>query len=290
MPSTRTAELGNFLRSRRDRVQPEDVGLLGGGRRRVAGLRREEVAVLANVGTTWYTWLEQGRDVHPSLEVLGAIADALQLNRDERSHLFHLGGFPDHAVDACPSDIARRLQVLVDSVSPHPALVHDNLYRTRSWNQTYRFLIDDLEAYPPEQRNCALLAFTDPVWMAGHADLDAHRRLVTGKLRAAYAETMDDPEWPALLGRLRRSEEFCRLWDSGYVVREARDVKHVLSRHVGALSLHSISLTVQENRRLRLLVHQPADALSAERLDVLAARIASGEIDGPAGLTLVAAR
>ncbi|GAB2542299.1 helix-turn-helix domain-containing protein [Brachybacterium huguangmaarense] len=127
MDSVRSAELGRFLRSRRDRLSPADVDLPDGPRRRVPGLRREEVAVLANIGVTWYTWLEQGRAVHASEQVLEAIADALLPNPVERAHLFQLGGHADRALEPGLGEVDSRIRDLLDDVAPSPAVVLDNL-------------------------------------------------------------------------------------------------------------------------------------------------------------------
>lgn len=121
--ATSNEELGVFLRSRRASVTPAEVGLPPGTRRRVPGLRREEVAVLANVGTTWYTWLEQGRAVQPSIAVLQAIADALLLSHAERAHLFRLAGYTAAADHAGESAISDRLRTTLDQLSPFPAMV-----------------------------------------------------------------------------------------------------------------------------------------------------------------------
>src|SRR6201996_35509 len=120
--SARRTELASFLRSRRERVSPEDVGLPPGGRRRTAGLRREEVAQLAGVGVTWYTWLEQGRPINASVQVLDAIARALRLDAVERGHLFRLADVPDPAtangaIPDCPR-ISPELQEILDSLTP----------------------------------------------------------------------------------------------------------------------------------------------------------------------------
>src|SRR5690242_19521922 len=146
MASVRSRELGAYLRARRDRLSPEDVGLPGGGgRRRVKGLRREEVAVLANVGCTWYTWLEQGRNVQPSLEVLLGIADALRLSKDERRHLLLLGGYPGAEPVPAYKRVDDQVQGLLDQLAPYPAVVMAPWFEPVAYNAPFRFLIDDLE-------------------------------------------------------------------------------------------------------------------------------------------------
>src|SRR2546422_8435892 len=119
--TTTRAELSDFLKSRRARIAPASVGLPNGPRRRTPGLRREELADLAGVGLTWYTWLEQGRDIHASPQVLAAIARALQLEPAERSHLFRLAGHAPPAPEPASAAISPRLRRVLDAPDPLPA-------------------------------------------------------------------------------------------------------------------------------------------------------------------------
>ncbi len=271
--STRSEELGRFLRSRRERLSPADVDLPGGPRRRVKGLRREEVAVLANVGTTWYTWLEQGRDVRASEQVLEALAGALLLDPAERSHLFQLGGHPDRALDPGVGEVDARVRSLVDSLWPNPVVVFDNMHNALAWNQTWRFLIDDVEERPAADLNCVLLSFGDADWMAAYADLPHHQRVSVAKMRSSYSETMSDPRWPALLDRLHALPGFTELWESGDVSREMSGTKTISNPLVGPITVESTTLIVQENRRLRVTVFHPADADNAARIAELGSRV-----------------
>lgn len=285
MDDPRSTELGRFLRSRRDRLAPTDVDLPGGSRRRVPGLRREEVAVLANVGTTWYTWLEQGRDVHPSEQVLGSLADALLLNADERAHLFQLGGYPDRALAPGLNEVDERVHMLLDSLWPTPVVVTDNLSNAVAWNLTWRFMIDDAEQLPRDSLNCTLLAFSDPTWMAAYLESERHRAVSVAKLRVSYAESMTDPRWPALLERLHACPGFTELWESGDVLREATGTKTIRSRHVGAVTYRALSLVVQEHRRLKVTVFHPADDEARRKLGDLGSLITTGHLGG--GLRVV---
>ncbi|TQM38912.1 helix-turn-helix transcriptional regulator [Pseudonocardia cypriaca] len=286
MADVRSRELGAYLRARRDRLAPADVALPGGGgRRRVKGLRREEVAVLANIGSTWYTWLEQGRDVQPSVEVLAAIADALRLSSAERRHLFLLGGYPDVETPSSDETAGGLLQGLLDSLSPHPAVVMNPWFEPLAYNAPFRFMIDDVEALPAADRNCAYLHFTHPDWIAGHSDHEQECAAIVAKLRAYYGESVTDPAWEPLLGRLREeSPLFVRLWDQADVSTDPRRVRRIRSLHVGNLSLRTITMLLQENPRTRVVVYQPEDRTTQERLEELAGRIARGAIDGPANV------
>lgn len=275
------AELAAFLRSRRDRLRPEDVGLPRGARRRVPGLRREEVAVLAHVGTTWYAWLEQGRDVHPSEEVLAAIADALLLRSEERAHLFRLAGYPARAASPGVGAMDARLRETLDALSPLPAMVADALGYWHSFNAGYRYLIADAHALvgSPADANCTVQSLRNPAWRRALADDPHYWRLHVAKLRTAFAEVPDDPRWPAFLERLREWEEFAQAWDSGEVMREATTRKVFDNPYVGRLELYAVGLAVMEDRRLTLTVFQPADAVTRSRLEHLDELIRSGAID-----------
>src|SRR6478735_1345732 len=154
----RRHELANFLRSRRERITPEQVGLVRGRRRRTPGLRREEVAQLSAVGVTWYTWLEQARDIQVSPQVLDALARALLLDRSERSHLFSLAAAIDPAPGTeCPS-ITPALREMLWQLDPIPACVQNSRYDILAYNRTYGRLLFDLDAVAPENRNCMLLS------------------------------------------------------------------------------------------------------------------------------------
>jgi transcriptional regulator with XRE-family HTH domain len=284
MANVRSRELGAYLRARRDRLSPEDVGLPGGGgRRRVKGLRREEVSVLANVGCTWYTWLEQGRDVQPSLEVLLGIADALRLSRDERRHLLLLGGHPGAEQVPAYERVDGLVQGLLDQLAPYPAVVMTPWFESMAYNAPYRFMIDDLESIPETDRNCAYLNFTHPDWIAGHADHEQECAAIVAALRAGQGESVTDPAWKPLLARLRaESPLFARLWGQADVVTDSRKAKRILSLHVGRLALRPITMLLQENPHIRVIVYQPDDHITRERLEELTRRITAGHIDGPA--------
>ncbi|HEV8164238.1 MAG TPA: helix-turn-helix domain-containing protein, partial [Actinomycetota bacterium] len=138
LAAARRAELASFLRSRRERITPEDIGLTTFGRRRTPGLRREEVAQLAGVGVTWYTWLEQGRDIAPSAQVLDAIARTLRLDRHERTHLFRLADVPDPSSPESCTPLPDSTALLLDRLDPYPAMVVNGRYDVLAYNRTYQ--------------------------------------------------------------------------------------------------------------------------------------------------------
>ncbi|CAO0831375.1 hypothetical protein SMICM17S_05352 [Streptomyces microflavus] len=199
----RRHELAAFLRSRRERITPEQVGLVRGRRRRTPGLRREEVAQLSAVGVTWYTWLEQARDIQVSAQVLDALARALLLDPSERAHLFALSEAPDPAPGTeCPT-VTPALRTMLEQLDPIPACVQNSRYDVLAYNRTYSRLLCDLDALPPEDRNCLLLAFTHDEWRASVVDLPEVTRMMAAKFRASMAGHLAEPAWKALLHRLR---------------------------------------------------------------------------------------
>jgi len=265
------AEFAAFLRSRRARLQPADVGLPDGTRRRVAGLRREEVAQLAGVGLTWYTWLEQGRPIAASTQVVTAIARALRLTDDERDHLFALADLPvpDREARLCVG--AAHLDLL-ERLLPYPAAVQTSRFDIRAYNRSYRFLFDDLDQIPVEQRNCATLLFADDGWQRAHYDLDHAQRRIAARLRSAYGRHYEDASWQRFIADLEAaSPRFGELWRLGDVGGERNARKHLRNTHVGELHLEMSSLWIDESLGSRVVWFWPADAASATRLERLAA-------------------
>lgn len=277
--STATArhELGAFLRNRRERLSPAQVSLPLGGRRRTPGLRREEVAVLAGVGVTWYTWLEQGRDIRPSPAVLDAIAGALRLDLEEREHLWVLA--TGHAAPGAPLSpmcevvTADHLSLLA-TLMPLPACIQTATYDILASNAAYRFLIDDLDAVPVADRNCMVRAFLDPVWQRSYGDYEAVTTRMVARLHAAIAEHLDDPAWTGLVERMRtESPRFDALWQSGEIARDTPDEQVFRHTRAGSVHVRFVPLWIDRARSVQIKVLQPVDASSAEAFARMAAEL-----------------
>src|SRR5689334_19482042 len=155
----RRRELAAFLRSRRERLTPAEVGLPAGGRRRTPGLRREEVASLAGVGMTWYTWLEQGRDINASDQVLAALARTLRLDPHEQAHLFTLAGVPVAGASSDDQVISPEIRAVLDQLHPYPAYVTNGRYDLLAYNRAYTALLGNLDALPFLERNTLWILF-----------------------------------------------------------------------------------------------------------------------------------
>ncbi|MEV0448307.1 helix-turn-helix domain-containing protein [Streptomyces sp. NPDC050600] len=262
-PDIRRHELAGFLRSRRERISPEQAGLPRGRRRRTPGLRREEVAQLSAVGVTWYTWLEQARPIQVSPQVLDALAGALLLDPTERNHLFALAGQTDpHPETPCPA-VTPALRRLLDQLEPVPAAVQNSRYDFLAHNRTFGRLFCDLDALPREERNSLWLAFTNDDFRAAVTDLPEVLTSLAGKLRAAMAEHLAEPAWKELVHRLRTaSPEFRELWARHDVVDQSGRTKLIRNAHVGLLRLEHTNLYLGPAAGPRLVTYVPVDEAS----------------------------
>ncbi|MFC8090951.1 helix-turn-helix transcriptional regulator [Streptomyces sp. NPDC057301] len=266
----RRHELAAFLRHRREHITPEQVGLPRGRRRRTPGLRREEVAQLAAVGVTWYTWLEQARDIQVSVQVLDALARTLMLDPSERSHLFQLAGAVDPTpATTCPS-VTPAMRAVLEQLEPYPACLQNSRYDILAHNRTYGLLLCDLEAVPPEDRNCLILSYTHEEWQSSIVHLEEAQRLMAARFRAAMAGHLAEPVWKMLLKRLRaESPQFCEAWDRHEVVAHRSKRKEFLNRHVGRVVVDHTDLWLSPEVGPRMVTYVPADEESRERLEKL---------------------
>ncbi|MFI8851915.1 helix-turn-helix transcriptional regulator [Streptomyces sp. 891-h] len=266
----RGEELRTFLRSRRARVSPAEAGLPEGGpRRRTPGLRREEVAVLAGVGASWYQWLEQGRDITVSPQVLDAVARVLRMNPAERRHLYVLAGLnpplPESEHDR--DHLCAGMQRLMDGWMPYPAHIMDPYYSAVGLNESAR-LAFNLEV----QNNCIINFFCDERYRARAVSWEENAPVVVAELRASLAEWPEDEGFQLLLEELlENSTEFRALWELGDVCRPGQRLKELDHPVVGALYFESTTLQVPARPDLRLILHNPVPGTgTAEKLQRLA--------------------
>jgi transcriptional regulator with XRE-family HTH domain len=266
----RRRELAAFLRSRRERIQPDEVGFAPGGRRRTPGLRREEVAQLAGVGVTWYTWLEQGRDINVSAQVLEAISRTLRLDRLERNHLYTLAGI---ALGPTPSDcdgLPDSVHRMLKQVSPYPAVVLNSRYDVLAHNDAYSKVIIDLAPIPIEERNLLWLTFVSEEWQCAFVDAESIKLHLVAGYRAALAEHLGDPVWQDFTDRLLASSPlFAELWDRYDVAAPSTKVKVLENARVGLLRIEPVNLWLSQRGQHRLTVYTPADKDSEHKLHLL---------------------
>jgi transcriptional regulator with XRE-family HTH domain len=277
--SLRRVELGRFLRSRRERITPDRVGIPNGGRRRTPGLRREEVARLAGVGVSWYTWLEQARDIQASPAVLDAVARALLLEPYERRHLFTLAGAVDPAAPDEPglAAVPPQVQALLDQLEPFPANVQSTRCDLLAYNTSYRLLVADLDALPVEDRNVVWLTFTHPAWRRALVDWPATADRVVAQFRAAYSEHMDDPAWRWLHRLQQASPEFTQRWQRHEIAPWQSRHKAYLHPQLGLLRFTHTQLWLSRTIATRLTAFIPADPETRAALDQLIAPTAARE-------------
>ncbi|MFC7264292.1 helix-turn-helix transcriptional regulator [Streptomyces lutosisoli] len=267
----RRHELAAFLRNRRERIPPEQVGLPRGRRRRTPGLRREEVAQLSAVGVTWYTWLEQARDIQVSEQVLDALARTLLLDSSERDHLFRLAGAVDPTPAAkCPT-LTPALRQMLTQLEPVPACIQNSRYDILAYNRTYaRLMMSDLNSVPPEDRNCIFLAYTNAEWRKSIVFLDETMRLMAARLRAAMAGHLGEPAWKMLVKRLKtESAEFREIWDRYEVVGARSKTKQFVNPYVGLVTVDHTDLWLAPDMGARMVTYAPTDEESRERLEKL---------------------
>lgn len=266
------AELADFLRRGRARLDPSDVGLASGPRRRTPGLRREEVASLAGMSVDYYTRLEQSRGPRPSRQMLAALARALRLTDDERDHLFHLTGEEPPRRDAPSAHVRPGLLLILDRLHDTPAQVVSDTGDVLAQNAMSRALSGDVFARPPRERNLVRRFFLDPAAreLFPPEDLPEHARSQVANLRAVTAARPDDPEPAALVAELRSSsEEFAVLWDEHEVAVRRQSTKRFQHPLVGLLELDCEVLLSHEHHHM-LVVHTARPGTeSYERLQLL---------------------
>jgi transcriptional regulator with XRE-family HTH domain len=266
--------LGEFLRSRRARLRPGDVGLADhGGRRRVPGLRREELAQLAGISAGYYTRLEQGLSPNASDAVLDAVARVLRLDEGERAHLRSLARPVPASRRAAPAERVRPgVAAMVESLEGLPVLAVGRRSDVLAWNRlAHALLAGHLEFRAPERPNLARLVFLDPRTRELYADWDRKARDAVGFLRRSAGQFPDDPELAGLIGELTdRSPDFASLWSS-HAVRECayntREYRHPL---VGSLTLTDEMLHLPDDPGQRMVIYHPEDDPSAKALRALA--------------------
>ncbi|MBK1785714.1 helix-turn-helix transcriptional regulator [Prauserella cavernicola] len=265
------AELADFLRRRREAIRPAEVGIADGPRRRTAGLRREEVAMLAGMSVDYVVRLEQGRSSQPSTQLLGALARALRLSDDERDHLFYLAGHRPPPAEGVAGLARAGLIRMLDLLGDTPALVLSDLGEVLAQNRANVLLSGEHTGLTGDRRYLAYRWFTEPSAraVAPPEEHERQSRQLVADLRATAGRRSGDAEVTGLVDRLREaSPEFRRRWADHEVGVRRADRKTLLHPRVGRLLLDCETLMTPDQRQL-LLVLTPADAEARERLELL---------------------
>jgi transcriptional regulator with XRE-family HTH domain len=266
----RRKELAHFLRTRRERISPEAVGLPGGSRRRTPGLRREELALLAGIGVTWYTSLEQGRAITVSTQVLESLARVLDLNAVERNHLFILAR-EQQLADPYPftAAVSPALQCILDSMGTSPAYVANPRWDLLAWNQAMtRIYNTDFGALPLRERNILRLTFTSPLQRTLLADWEQAAQGLLALFRASTERYVGEPWLKALVAELELASPQFRAWWPQHAIQTTHTGKKELNHPlVGRLVLQPTTFQVTDAPDLRMVVYTPlAEANTAQKL------------------------
>ncbi len=273
LKTRRRSELREFLMSRRARVSPADAGLPdGGARRRTPGLRREEVAVLAGVGASWYQWLEQGRDISVSPQVLDSVARVLRLSNAERRHLYVLAGMNPPVPEVEPDSrraMCEGLQRLIDAWMPFPAHIMDLYYNCVLYNDAAAMV---LGMRPGITQNCIVDFFTDPMYRSRSRSWEQNARTVVAQFRAACLASPDDEGFQAVVAELKAaSVEFSELWERRDIEEAGQIRKEMDHPVVGLLCFESSVMRLPARPDLSIVLHTPLDeADTAAKLEWLA--------------------
>ncbi|MEV8129020.1 helix-turn-helix transcriptional regulator [Streptomyces sp. NPDC085944] len=267
-------ELGAFLRSRRERLRPHDVGLPAGPRRRTPGLRREEVAVLAHISTEYYIRLEQGRAPRPSGDVLAAIADALRLTDAESGHLHVLAGTAPNCTALHRRDVRPSILALLDRMPQTAGFVMSAACEVLAWNDLAAALTEDFAPLTPYERNLARRAFPGPQYtdetLYGISDAADFRANVVMQLHTALARYPTDPAVTGLVDELRdTSADFARLWDRHDVQPVPTLTKTFHHPVVGDVTVDCDTLTLTDRDQHLVLYSAPPGSPGAQTLALL---------------------
>jgi transcriptional regulator with XRE-family HTH domain len=251
--------LGHFLKKSRSQLSPSAAGLLLSGRRRTPGLRREEVAQLAGVSTTWYTWLEQGRTIQVSSNVLERIAAALQLNPEERSYLFMLAIPQASAVfDEQPAAIHPTLQRILDYLSPCPAFIADRRCNIVGWNQAANAMLGDIGPLKREERNIVWLSFMKKELREIVVNWEDFAKDFLAILRNYYGQYKGDPWYTEFVEHCGRvNPQFQQLWQHSEVPPLPKTVREFKHPHAGSMRFEITSFQVYAHADLRCCVYTP---------------------------------
>lgn len=257
--------LGHFLRNKRENLDPIALGVITSGRRRTPGLRREEVAQLADIGTTWYTWLEQGRDIKTSSNALAAIGEALRLSKAEIHYVFHLAALPipkENLTDVCQK-ISENNQLILDQLMPFPAAVQSLNFDILGFNQTFcKLLSTDIQQIPESERNCMIQLLTNPVWRNSFVNWEDSLSNLISILRATVAKNPENKRNQYLVQYCSQiSDEFKRQWHCKQAVCDFENKKKIMIHpEVGEIHLIQVnwwSSTTGSGTSERLLVDLP---------------------------------
>jgi transcriptional regulator with XRE-family HTH domain len=265
---TRLEALSAFLKSKRAKIQPQSIGLPIGTRRRTPGLRREEIAQIAGVSTTWYTWLEQGRDINVSSLVLDSIATALRLNNDERKYLYDLAIEANTNIsqqEVLHTKIPSSLERILKELKYCPTLITDRHFQIVGWNQAAAHVFLDFEQIPSEQRNLIRLVFTRKELRSLAVNWEHFVKGFLAIFRAYYGQYVGDEWYNRFLEEMNDLHpEFQTLWEESQVSMAPEILIEFRHAQAGKMLFNLTSLQIQGDMDLRCSVYTPVEESSTE--------------------------
>jgi len=265
----RRRELADFFRARREQFTRSELGLPARGRGRIAGLRREEVAFLAGVSVTWYTWLEQAREIRPSRQVLEAIVRTLRLSVRERIYVLELAGYSSASMGspAIVRDAPSHVHRLLDALADYPAYAIAPDWGISGWNKAYAALYPNVAVVPAEHRNLLWLVFTDPYVRQLLPNWETDSRHFLAQFRAEAGPRLGDPDFAHLVSRLLdASVAFREGWESHSIEPFASRERWFHHPLVGDLRLEHHRLAPSDHPDLHVVIYTPVDTETAPRL------------------------
>jgi transcriptional regulator with XRE-family HTH domain len=271
---TRLQTLSAFLKSKRAKISPESIGITTGSRRRTPGLRREEVAQLAGVSTTWYTWLEQGRNIRMSASVLDCISNALQLTADERKYVYALSlesGVGALSIKEEQSEISPSLKVIMNELQFCPTIITDRRYYIVGWNEAAAHVFLDFEQVPIEERNMISLLFARKELQRLAVNWDHFIKGFLAIFRAYYGQYMEDKWYDQFIAEMKLAHpDFDHLWQQSEVKTAPEVVIEFRHAKAGKMLFNLTSLQVQGDSDLRCSIYTPAaDSATKNKLQKL---------------------
>jgi transcriptional regulator with XRE-family HTH domain len=255
----RRKELAHFLKTRREKILPSQVGITTTARRRTPGLRREEVAQLAGVSITWYTWLEQGREIRVSAQVIESISRVLLLDRQERNHLFLLANqilpvdFPEYQ-----GTVSLTIQHVLDSLSYCPTIIVDQRFNVIAWNKAACAILGDFSKMNIRQRNVVWAMFTEERFKQLYVDWHLHAQSLVGNFRSTCGKYIEDPWLNQFVNELKmQSVEFDAFWSLHEIKNNNEVYKQLNHPIVGSLDFEVCNFEVLNSAALKMIVHTP---------------------------------
>ncbi len=261
----RYTELGEFLKARRNKIKPEQIGISVGARRRTPGLRREEVAQLAGIGLTWYTWLEQGREINVSDAILDSLSRVFLLTDEERSHLYALANksLPKQVETYQPvNDRVLNFFEKLDLLCC-PAFITDSHWNLVKWNKYATIVFGDFSQLPAYEQNTIYLMFCNQEYMSLFEQWELHAKEMLARFHATFARHITDPWFSEFIKDMKSKSDFFASWWALYDVNSMTNiVKKITHPTLGKLIFDFVSFDIFDNQNLNLLVYNPDNKTS----------------------------